>query len=196
MTFLKLVISFAPWIAFLIIAKGTLLRLEIGLVVALALTVLMALLRLHRGIIMWVGILFFTGATVAVLGFHDIWTIKHMGVMASGALAVGAWAGLLVGKPFSLAYARQNTDPALWHEPVFIRTNVIITATWATAFTINAALAWILMQNLLAPWAGHTLSYGVLIAAAAFTSWYPAHIRRAAQSTGRADSAAPAPPAR
>ena len=195
MTFLKLVVSFAPWIAFLIIAKGTLLRLEIGLVVALALTVLMALLRLHRGVIMWVGLLFFTAATIAVLGFHDMWTIKHMAVMASGALAVGAWAGLLVGKPFSLAYARQNTDPALWHEPVFIRTNVIITATWATAFTINAALAWILMNNLMAPWAGHALSYVALLAAAVFTSWYPAHVRRARQSTGAGESPAPGAPA-
>ena len=195
MTFLKLVVSFAPWIAFLVIAKGTLLRLEIGLVVALALTVLMALLRLHRGIIMWVGLLFFTAATVAVLGFRDMWTIKHMAVIASGALAVGAWAGLLVGKPFSLAYARQNTDPALWHQPVFIRTNVIITATWATAFTVNAALAWILMNKLMAPWAGQTLGYVVLIAAAVFTTWYPAHVRRVSQSTDAGESAAPGTPA-
>ena len=118
MTFLKLVVSFAPWIAFLIIAKGTVLRLEIGLVVALILTVLMAVLRLHRGIIMWVGILFFTAATIAVLGFHDMWTIKHMGVMASGALAVGAWAGLLVGKPFSLAYAGVHPHECDHHRDV------------------------------------------------------------------------------
>lgn len=195
MTFLKLVVSFAPWIAFLIIAKDTLLRLEIGLVVALALSVVMALLRLHRGIIMWVGLVFFTATTIAVLGYHNMWTIKHIGVMASGALAVGSWAGLLIGKPFSLAYARQNTDPALWHEPVFIRTNVIITAAWATVFTINTALAWILMEKLLPQWVCHTLSYAALIAAAAFTSWYPVHVRRAAQSIGGGESAQPTSPA-
>ncbi|MBV9513010.1 MAG: hypothetical protein JO280_03050 [Mycobacteriaceae bacterium] len=120
-----------------------------------------------------------------------MWTIKHMGVLASGALAIGAWAGLLVGKPFSLAYARQNTDPALWNQPVFMRTNVVITTTWATAFTINTALAWILMDHMLAPWAAHTLSYATLIAAAAFTSWYPTHVRRTAPSRGSDESAEP-----
>jgi hypothetical protein len=97
----------------------------------------MSLLRLHRGIIMWVSLVFFTAATVAVLGFRDLWTIKHLGVLASGSLAVGAWGGPLIGKPFSLDYARQNTAPALWNNPVFIRTNVRITAIWAGVFTFN-----------------------------------------------------------
>ena len=193
MSFLKLLVSFAPWIAFLVIAKDTLLRVEIGLVVALGLSVLMSLLRLHRGIIMWVGLGFFTGATIAVLGFHNMWTIRHLGVLTSGALAVAAWTTLLIGKPFTLDYARQNTDPALWHNPVFIRTNVLITATWAAVFTFNAALAWILMRNVLLPqWACHTLSYAALIGAAAFTSWYPKHVRRT-RSTGPSGSAEPTP---
>jgi hypothetical protein len=196
MSFLKLVFSFAPWIAFLIIAKGTLLRLEIGLVVALALTILMAVLRLHRGTIMWVGLVFFGAATVAVLGFHNLWTMKHLGVLANGALAVGSWTTLLIGRPFSLDYARQNTDPALWNQPVFIRTNVRITAIWAAVFTFNTALAWILMEDVLLPqWACHTLSYAALIGAAAFTSWYPRHVRRVARSARPDESARPESPA-
>lgn len=184
MSFLKLVVSFAPWIAFLIIAKDTLQRVEIGLVVALALTVLMAVLRLHRGIIMWVGLVFFTGATVAVLGFHNLWTIRHLGVLANGALAIGSWTTLLIGKPFTLEYARQHTDPAKWHQPLFIRTNEILTAAWASVFTFNAVVAWLLMKHLLLPeWACHTLSYAALVGAAAFTSWYPNYVRKKAGST-------------
>ena len=49
--------AFAPWLAFLIIAQGSLLRLKLGLVVALALSVVMGVTRLHRGIILWVGLL-------------------------------------------------------------------------------------------------------------------------------------------
>ena len=71
-------VFFRPWIAFLIIANDTLLRVEIGLVVALGLSVsrslglsvLISLLRLHRGIIMWVGLAFFTGATIAMVPRH------------------------------------------------------------------------------------------------------------------------------
>ncbi|KAA0077342.1 hypothetical protein CIW52_30950 [Mycolicibacterium sp. P9-64] len=50
MSFLKLVVSFAPWI---IIAKDTMHRVEIGLV-------------------------FCTAATVAVLSFHSLWAIGHL----------------------------------------------------------------------------------------------------------------------
>jgi hypothetical protein len=168
--------------------------LEIGLVVALALTILMAVLRLHRGIIMWVGLVFFGAATIAVLGFHSLWTMKHLGVLANGALAVGSSTTLLIGRPFSLDYARQNTDPALWNQPVFIRTNVRITAMWAAVST--TALAWILMEHvLLRQWACHTLSYAAFIGAAAFTSWYPRHVRRVARSARPDESARPESPA-
>jgi hypothetical protein len=179
MSFLKLVLSFAPWIAFLLIARGNLQRVEIGLAVALGLSVLMAALRLHRGVIMWVSLVFSTGATVAIVGFHDSWTLKHLGVIANGALAVGSWLTLGIGKPFTLDYARQHTAPAQWHNPVFIRTNVILTAAWATAFTVNTVLAWILMERTILPeWACHTMSYLVLLGVAAFTSWYPGYVRR------------------
>jgi hypothetical protein len=179
LSFLKLVLSFAPWIAFLVIAQGSLFRLELGLTVALALTVGMGVARLHRGVILWTGLLFFTYATVAVLAFGDMWTVRHMGVLANGALAVGSWLTIVIGKPFSLDYARAHTDPALWKDPLFIRTNVIITATWAATFTVNAVLAWGKMVQFLAPqWGYEVLSYAFLLGTAAFTSWYPDHLRR------------------
>jgi hypothetical protein len=193
MASLRLLVSFAPWIAFLIIARDSLSRVEIGLVVALALGVLMLVLRLDRGAIMWVGLAFFAAATVAVLGFQNIWTVTNLGVLANGALAVGGWGTLLIGKPFTLDYARQNTDPALWTNPVFIRTNVRMTAVWAAVFTLNTALAWIRMEDVVLPqWACRALSYASLVGAVAFTSWYARHVRRARQ-TGPDESAAPSP---
>lgn len=182
MSFVKLLLSFAPWVAFLIIARGSLARVEIALVVALTLSVVMAALKLHRGIIMWVGLAFFTGATIAVLGFHNLWTVAHLGVLANGALALGAWGTLLIRRPFTLEYAREHTDPAKWNDPLFIRVNVLLTAVWASTFTVNTALAWVLMKHLWPEWACHTASYAALIAAAAFTSWYPVHVRRRRQA--------------
>lgn len=190
MSFLKLLLSFAPWIAFLIIARDTLLRVEIGLVVALVVSIVMAVLRLHRGIIMYVGLIFFTGATIAVLGFENIWTIRHLGVLANGALAIGSWITLLINKPFTLEYARQHTDPAKWNDPVFIRVNELLTAVWASTFTFNTVIAWALMEHLMPEWACHTFTYAALIAAAGFTSWYPAHLR------SKAVKAQPAAPER
>jgi len=180
-SFLKLLFSFAPWIAFLIIARDTMLRVEIGLVAALVASVVMAVLKLHRGIIMWVGLIFFSSASIAVLGFHNMWTLRHLGVMANGALALGSWITLLMGRPFTLEYARAHTDPSKWHDPLFIRVNVQLTTVWAAVFTVNTAVAWVQMKHLLPEWSCHILSYAALIGAAAFTSWYPNLVRRRAQ---------------
>lgn len=186
MPFLKLLISFAPWIAFLVIARDTLGRVEVGLVAALVLSVVMAATRLHRGIVMWVGLVFFSAATVAVLVFHNMWTIRHLGVLANGALATGAWATLAVRRPFTLDYARAHTDPSKWNDPLFIRVNVQLTTVWAATFTFNTVLAWLLLKHVWPEWACHTVSYAALIAAAAFTSWYPAHLRRRREPSGGA----------
>jgi len=177
--FLKLLLSFAPWLSFLIIAQGSLIRLKIGLVVALALSLVMGLARLHRGVILWTGLAFFTYATVAVALFDDMWTARHMGIMANGALALGSWLTIALKKPFSLDYAREHTDPKLWSNPAFIRSNVIITSAWALVFTLNAVLAWGKMAQFLLPtWGYEVASYALLIATAVFTVWYPTHLRR------------------
>lgn len=181
MSFVKLLFSFTPWIVFLIVAKDTLLRVEIGLVAALVASVVMAILKLHRGIIMWVGMIFFSAATIAVVGFHNMWTIRHLGVIANGALALGTWITLMIGRPFTLEYARAHTDPAKWDDPLFIRVNVLLTTVWGAVFSFNTAVAWVQMKRLLPEWSCHTLSYAALIGAAAFTSWYPARVRRRAQ---------------
>ena len=188
MSFLKLLISFAPWISFLVIAQGSLLRLKIGLVVALVLSVGMGVAKLHRGIILWVGLAFFTYATLAVVLFENMWTVRHMGVLANGALAAASWFTVVAGKPFSLDYAKAHTDPSLWASPSFIRTNVLITSVWSMVFTLNAMLAWGKMAGFVLPqWGFEVLSYGFMVGAAAFTSSYPAHVRRLREADPLAD---------
>ena len=77
--FFKLLLAFSPWLAFLFIASGGLFRLKLGLAVGLVLCVVMGITRLHRGVILWVGLLFFSSALLAVAGFNSMWTAKHMG---------------------------------------------------------------------------------------------------------------------
>jgi len=182
LSFLKLLLSFAPWLSFLVIAQGSLFRLKLGLLIALALSIVMGLLRLHRGIILWTGLAFFTYAAVAVALLGNMWTAQHMGVLANGALALGSWITILMGKPFTLDYAREHTDPSLWNSSAFIRTNVVITSAWASVFTVNAILAWGKMTQFILPqWGYEVTSYFLLIVTAAFTTWYPDHCRRVRQ---------------
>ncbi len=181
MSSIKLLLSFAPWLAFLFIAHGSLFRLKLGLVVALVLSVVMGVLRLHRGIILWLGLLFFSSATIAVAGFENAWVMRHMGILASGALAAGTWLTIALGEPFTLDYAREHVDPSRWSDPLFIRTNLIIASVWGLVFTVNALLAWGKMEGLLLPELGYELvSYSLLVGTVLFTTRYPEYVRRRA----------------
>lgn len=183
--FAKLLLAFAPWLSFLLIAHGSLLRVKLGLVVGLALSVAMGLTHLHRGIILWVGLVFFGCAGVAVIGFEDAWTLEHMGVLANGALAAGAWLTVLVRKPFTLDYAKEHTDPALWRHPAFLRTNYLITAAWAAVFTLNAGLAFLKMQRLwFSDLTFELLSYVLLVGCALFTAWYQGRAKKMRSAAG------------
>lgn len=184
MLFFKLIMAFAPWLAFLFIAHGSLFRLKLGLIIALVLSIGMGVARLHRGVILWVGLVFFSCASLAVIAFNSTWAVKYMGIGASGVLAVSTWLTVACGKPFTMDYAREHTDPSLWNSPRFIRTNVILTSAWGLAFTANAILAWGKMEHFILPELGYEMiSYALLIGTAAFSSWYPGYIRRKAGVT-------------
>jgi hypothetical protein len=179
MSLIKLLLAFAPWLAFLVIARGSLFNLKAGLLVALVLSVIMGVAKLHRGIILWAGLIFFIYATLAVVVFENMWTARHMGIMANGMLAASTWLTVALKRPFTLDYARQHTDPSLWNTTLFIKTNVIITSVWGIVFTINAVLAWGKMERLVLSELGYELiSYAFLVSAAVFTNWYPTHARR------------------
>jgi hypothetical protein len=182
MSFYKLLLSFSPWLAFLFIARDTLFRLEVGLVVGLVLTVVMGIARLQRGVIFWVSLLFFVYSTAAVVLFNDMWTVQHMGILGNGALAVATWLTIVFRRPFTLAYAREHTDPARWNNPVFIRTNYVITSVWSLVFTFTTMLAWAQTKHPFLSELGYQLvTYTALIGAMAFTSWYPKYVRRRLQ---------------
>jgi hypothetical protein len=53
---------------------------------------------------------------------------------------------LLVGKPFTLQFARESTPPEIWNLPVFLHANVVITLAWTAAFAINLVVALIALR--------------------------------------------------
>lgn len=179
MPFLKLILGFAPWLAFLIIAHDSLFRLKLGLVVALVLSLIMGILRLHRGIILWVGLAFFSSATVAVVFLENMWTVRYMGILSHGALAIATWYTLAVKRPFTMDYARAHTDPSIWNHPEFLRTNMIVTLVWALCFTGGALVAWIKMEwRGLPDWEYELVSYALMFFGVVFTNAYPAFVRQ------------------
>jgi hypothetical protein len=186
MSVFKLLLAFLPWIAFLVIAHGGMVRLKIGLLVALVLSVLMGVARLHRGVILWAGLAFFIFATLAVVAFDNMWTARHMGILANGMLAASTWLTVVLKRPFTLEYAREHVDSSLWTDPLFVKTNVILTSLWGSIFTVNAILAWGKMEQLvLSELAYEIVSYTLLVGTVVFTNWYPKHVRRRRQAEGK-----------
>ncbi|MGA8831929.1 MAG: hypothetical protein WB554_10005 [Desulfomonilaceae bacterium] len=75
---IKLMLAFSPWIAFWIISSAhSMLRLQVGIFVAAVRVVVMGLTKLHRGAILWAGVLFFAFALVSVVLLRDMWVIQH-----------------------------------------------------------------------------------------------------------------------
>jgi hypothetical protein len=174
MAFVKLTGAFAPWLSFLLIAHGTMFRVKVGLAVALSLSVAMGIARLHRGIILWIGLVFFSYAMVAVVAFEDHWTLQHMGMLANGVLAAGSWLTVIVKRPFTLDYAKEHADRALWDNPVFLKTNYVVTSVWAAVFTLNTGMAFLKMNRLVFDeLTAELMSYTFLVGGALFTIWYP-----------------------
>lgn len=179
-----------PWILPLIVAGGDGDgRFTLGLVIGLVTTVVVALAGLDRGILMWVTLAFFASMVIAVLSLDSTWTIGHFAALANTALAAGAWGSLLVGRPFTLQSARQQTDPAHWDHPLFKRANVLITSAWAAAFTVNAAITWAALHWPLPSLLVYGVSAAMLLGAIVFSAWYPKRIRRLAEQNTAPDPA-------
>lgn len=135
---LKLLLAFSPWVAFWIISSGhSMLRLQIGVVVAALMVILMGITRLHRGVILWAGVVFFAFALITVVGLKEEWVIHRLGLLASGTLFVATLLSVALGKPFTEDYAREHVPKELWDSPEFIRSCFVVTGVWGFIFLAN-----------------------------------------------------------
>ncbi|MEJ8641339.1 hypothetical protein WKI68_07340 [Streptomyces sp. MS1.HAVA.3] len=196
------VVGMAPWILFsLLVGPG---RFEIAVGVALAAVVtLIVLSRLVNRGTSWkllevADVVFF--AALAVIGALASegtlrWLETYAGEVASITLAVIAFGSMAVGMPFTIQYAREQVDPALWHTPGFVRTNYVITGVWGLAFLVAAlagAYGDLVLHNPNNIWTGWIIPILAIVAALKFTVWYPDVVR--ARATREATGQGPEPP--
>ena len=138
---LKLMLAFSPWLAFWLISGGhSQARLQIGIIVAAVMVVVMGLAKLHRGIILWAGVIFFSFALIFVVWLQELWVIQRLGIFASGTLFLLTILSMLSGHPFTESYSREHAPRELWNSPAFIRGNFIVTGAWGLIFLANTLL--------------------------------------------------------
>lgn len=82
-------------------------------------------------------------------------------IAASTAMFLTAAISIVIGRPFTLQYAREEVDASKWDHPLFKRANYVISTAWVVAFAITAAAAY---ASLALPGMGTLLNLGVPIA--------------------------------
>ncbi len=173
-------LGFAPLIAYGVLAGIPGVGVTIALVAATVITVLTGFSDLKKGMILtWASFVLFTGLLIAAVVSGNGGILMYTGLLINGTLAVVAIGSIVAGAPFTLPYAREMVDRAVWESPVFIRTNVRITGAWGGVFLINLGLNAITFARP-GP-AGNiaqVLTYIVLAAGIIFTIRYPEQVRK------------------
>jgi hypothetical protein len=173
-----ILLAFAPFIAFAIIDRlvGPVQGLIAGAVTSAALLVRDLVSPGKKPKVLEIGtvILFGGLALYSVLG-GPVWSIFGVRLRVDLGLLLIVLITMVIGRPFTLQYAREQVAKDLWTSPEFIRTNYIITAVWAGAFAILVIADLILIYRTdLPPRVGIIATVLALYGAFKFTQWYPA----------------------
>ncbi len=171
----------APWIVMSILSGVTTFEIAVGLALATSVVFVIAN-RLIGGslkLLEIADVVFFVALViVGALASARVtdWLETWAGELSNVALVVIAVGSMLVRRPFTLEYAREEVSPALWNNPVFIRTNYVITGFWAGAFVVAAISGFIgdaILDDSNNIWTGWIIQTGAMIVAIQFTIWYP-----------------------
>ncbi|MEN6443822.1 MAG: hypothetical protein WC391_10175 [Methanoregula sp.] len=172
--------GFLPLIVYGVLAGSSVSSVIIALCAAAIVTVLAGFADLKKGMILaWTNLVLFCSLFVAtgLLGMTGI--IPGMGIIIYAVLAAVTFGSIVGRMPFTLQYAREMVDRALWDNPAFVRVNILMTGVWGGVFSINLLLDCIaLAEPELARGVILPVTYVVLAAGIIFTIWYPGHIQK------------------
>jgi hypothetical protein len=172
---LKVVLGFGPWISFWILRFGVSFQVAAVAALVFSMGINAAAWRGQRLKILEMGTLvYFLMLTLLFSLSEGVWLQDWINVVRNGSLALIVAISLLLQRPFTLQYAREQVPSDYWHEPLFMRINVVLTVAWLGMFltqTLAAGLAriwpeWGILLNLGIP----LVTY---VGAFWFTGWYP-----------------------
>ena len=178
-----ILIAFAPFIVFAIVDRlvGSSAGLIAGAATSLILTTWDFVSRGRSAKILEIGtFVLFAGLAIYTYVAQPAWSVIGVRLLVDTGLFLIVLVSMVIGKPFTLQYARETVDPQYWDRPEFIHTNYVITAAWALAFAVM-----VLAELALLYLPGMSHRFGVvviivaLIAAVKFTGWYPERVKRA-----------------
>ncbi|MFC0403361.1 hypothetical protein [Paraburkholderia rhizosphaerae] len=174
---MKLLLAFAPFIAFAVVEHlaGVQPGLAVGTLLAIALLVRDLVTPGRRIKLLEVGTALLFGALAVYAFTNDVqWSIAAVRLRVDAGLMLIVLASIALRQPFTLQYAREAVDREHWESPQFVRVNHVISTVWAVVFGV-LVLADIVMAYVpaLPHSTGVIATIAALYAAVKFTSWYP-----------------------
>lgn len=123
--------TFLPWIASGVISEiFPTYAMIIGLICSF-----FSVSKLKQGFLLeWGAVLFFFIGIVNTHIIGNSWLIQHFSLLMSLFFVAAAGISLLIGRPFTMQYAKLETDSKVWDHPLFLRTNQIMTGGFGIIF--------------------------------------------------------------
>lgn len=178
---MSVLLGLAPFIAYFVLARlaGAVPALWVAAAIAVAL-ILRGRLHGQRDVKVLeasAAILFVALAIIATL-LHPHWSVIELRLLIDLGLVGVTLGSVLIGRPFTLQYAREQVPQDRWTHPLFIATNRHISLVWAGAFVVetlaNATLAWSSTIPVIVPIAVNIAAFAGAIY---FTIEYPKRVR-------------------
>ena len=176
----KFLLGFMPWLLFLFLSGPTLVSLERSIILCLLASVIFNFGELRKGFILQWGTLFFFMACAVTVNFsHSLFVAKNMGIISNGFLACLIWGTIMIGRPFTLQYARVDLPKEQWGDPALIHSCRFIAIIWALLLTFSALVAYFKVLNPTRYPDGFyfVISLGVMLGGTVFTSLYKKYKR-------------------
>ncbi len=132
-------VAFTPWILYWVLAGMgyTTAAILSGLGLSLAINGYRFAVRKMK-ILDAVSLVVLAVFTFVTLVLGSDLLVFYGGVVSDAALALMAWGSLIAGNPFTYDYAKEDWEEVFWDNPIFVRTNQIITVVWGVIFTVQA----------------------------------------------------------
>lgn len=137
----ELIWSFSPWVAFLLGVRVGNVYWGAGVGAVVAIVVLSrALSRRRAHMFDYVGAAYFIAMLAVLAAVHpgNIRTWGHYAqAVAHGSLCVIVFGSVLINRPFTEAYAREQAPREIWESPAFHAFNRKLSLVWGLAFLVG-----------------------------------------------------------
>ncbi len=175
-----IIASFLPWILFSVIPVHNRGQLIFTLLFLLIFAILTSFKQLKKAFILpWATVIFFALMSIIIIVLKQYWVTHYLGVLANFVLWVIASGSLVVNKPFTAQYAREQVSKDKWQTDTFIFINKKLTLILSLFFTFSLVVS---VLRLFLPqfnhWIFQSLQWSSMLVAIWLCVWFPKWYRR------------------